>query len=561
MHNLGAPVKLFAAAVDGSVRQYDKVQLWGGNSDDMPVNGNLSVESDRELIWELQEKLELCFGLHSITTAAEHAPAAGGVFVSGKLVSDEHVKHFCREFASDERLRAVTVLDLSQNQLTDAIIPTLIEFLDATMPNLCRLDLSYNLLTDSACLQLMQWLGQPHGEQRPRPRVKQMLLLDNLLTVASVYGIAALVSTPGALQLTNPPVQLQLGSVSGATPASRAHVKEECAANPEAGLYVQISRHEPQVARKLRSQQRTPKTPLLAASAPSSSPPKMAPGRRRVSLWRSRKKASTSMREESGSSVGVQQRQPQLLQQQQRQQPPQREDSVGSGDEVSAAASPLSLSQGLADVELSHSGQLVDGDCNVQTGGQDTAPQPRMLPQPGTARNSACHSPRNPHGSREGPGMRVSTQRHTCAASCGGTEGGPRTSFRSERRSSWDIAKEALASGNLLATNSKLVEASDNSLSKEEWRKKRRDSLTSGDEMWGRHGSEPKSKPERLVSRNSNSTSSADSSEGDVKSKLAMLPKPGESFDGARGSSSRQGAPRRECDAASARPTAAAGAA
>ena len=64
MHNVGAPVKLFAAAVDGSVRQYDKVQLWGGNHDDMPVNGNLSVESDRELIWELQEKLELCFGLH-----------------------------------------------------------------------------------------------------------------------------------------------------------------------------------------------------------------------------------------------------------------------------------------------------------------------------------------------------------------------------------------------------------------------------------------------------------------------------------------------------------------
>ena len=84
MHNAGAPVKLFAAAVDGSVRQYDKVQLWGGNHDDMPVNGNLSVESDRELIRELQEKLELCFGLHSITTAAEKATAAGGVGAWGK---------------------------------------------------------------------------------------------------------------------------------------------------------------------------------------------------------------------------------------------------------------------------------------------------------------------------------------------------------------------------------------------------------------------------------------------------------------------------------------------
>ena len=158
MHNVGAPVKLFAAAVDGSVRQYDKVQLWGGNHDDMPVNGNLSVESDRELIRELQEKLELCFGLHSITTAAEKAPAAGGMFASGKLVSDEHVVHFCKEYAGAESLREVPVLDLSQNQLTDAIIPTLIEFLDATMPNLRRLDLSYNLLSDRACLLLLQWI-------------------------------------------------------------------------------------------------------------------------------------------------------------------------------------------------------------------------------------------------------------------------------------------------------------------------------------------------------------------------------------------------------------------
>ena len=44
-------MQLFAAAVDGSIRLYDTVQLWGGDHGDMPVRGNLSVESDRALIW------------------------------------------------------------------------------------------------------------------------------------------------------------------------------------------------------------------------------------------------------------------------------------------------------------------------------------------------------------------------------------------------------------------------------------------------------------------------------------------------------------------------------
>ena len=554
MHNVGAPVKLFAAAVDGSVRQYDKVQLWGGNSDDMPVNGNLSVESDRALIRELQEKLELCFGLHSITSAAEQATAAGGVFASGKLVSDEHVDHFCKEYAGAESLHAVPVLDLSQNQLTDAIIPTLIEFLDATMPKLRRLDLSYNLLTDRACHQLLQWLGKPRGGQQLAPPVKQVLLRDNLLTVASLFGISALVGTPGKLQLTNPPLQLQLGSVSGSTPASRAYVKEECAASPEAGLQVQVSAHDRHVSRKLRLQQRTPKTTCLAASVPSLPPAKRAPGRRRVSLWRSCKQSrssGTTGGESSGSSESVQQ-QPQQLRQ---------EASAGSAHEVSAAASSTSLSQ-------SHTGEeFFQASSNVTTGGQDASLQSRRLPSPGAARDIACQNTRRLHGSKEVPEKGVSTHRHTCVASRGTTERQPRSSLKGERRSSWDIAKEALVSGNLLSMDSKLMEASDRGLSMEEWRKKRRDSLTSGDEVWGRHGAEPKSRPERVVSRRSHSrersTSAADTSEGEATSKLPVLPNSGESVGEARVSLSSQGSPsaRRECDDSSARPTAAAGAA
>ena len=73
----------------------------------------------------------------------------------------------------------------------------------------------------------------------------------------------------------------------------------------------------------------------------------------------------------------------------------------------------------------------------------------------------------------------------------------PRPSI-SQRRSSWDIAKGALASGSLLAEGAKLTEMTDRSLTKEELRRKRRESLTSGDEVWGKHGAEPKSKPERL---------------------------------------------------------------
>ena len=182
----------------------------------------------------------------------------------------------------------------------------------------------------------------------------------------------------------------------------------------------------------------------------------------------------------------------------------------------------------------------------------------------------------------------MATQRHTCAASLGSTEGEPRSSIRgerrsvkNERRSSWDIAKEALASGSLVSKDLKLMETPDRSLTKEERRKKRRDSLTSGDEMWGRHGSEPKSRPERDTSRRPHSsdcrTACADSpcsldaskerpGREVSKQRTAALASRG-AAEGVRGSLSPRRAPRRDEEAStstgcsSATPAVAAGAA
>ena len=68
-----------------------------------------------------------------------------------------------------------------------------------------------------------------------------------------------------------------------------------------------------------------------------------------------------------------------------------------------------------------------------------------------------------------------------------------------ERRSSWDVAKEALASGKL---TEELMQPS--TLTKEQRRKKRKDSLTWGDDVWGKHGPEPKSRPETSRSNSAN---------------------------------------------------------
>ena len=80
-----------------------------------------------------------------------------------------------------------------------------------------------------------------------------------------------------------------------------------------------------------------------------------------------------------------------------------------------------------------------------------------------------------------------------------------RLSMGDERRSSWDFAKQAFASGQLLSGSAKLTEDSmlSSTLTEDQRRKNRRDSLTWGDDAWGKHGPEPKSKPERESSRGS----------------------------------------------------------
>ena len=75
-------VHLFAASTTGATRHFPKVEFAGGLRRDLPADGDLSVESDRELIHALQQTMIDAFAPAAVERACLGSPTEGELRVA-----------------------------------------------------------------------------------------------------------------------------------------------------------------------------------------------------------------------------------------------------------------------------------------------------------------------------------------------------------------------------------------------------------------------------------------------------------------------------------------------
>jgi hypothetical protein len=145
-------IKLFACGRKGKLKQFHQVNLEGGAHKDMPSQGELTVEDDRAIITELEDKMIKEFGHQTVRNALLSSAwgASGDISLSGKLLRDEHMETLVHE--AGER---VTRLQLRNNQIGDAGLARLAK---ADLPNCAYVSLSSNQIGNEGAAAVMEAL-------------------------------------------------------------------------------------------------------------------------------------------------------------------------------------------------------------------------------------------------------------------------------------------------------------------------------------------------------------------------------------------------------------------
>jgi len=213
-------VELYAAARDGALKRFSKVEF--NETNDLPEQGALSVEKDREAVKKLQDDMISAFGHCVIRQKCESLPKevklGAIVHLGAKMLRDEHMPTLC-DFIAGGLLTNLEVLKLNQNSIRNAGMASLSEALSkGTLASLKKLDLTANKIGDAGMRSLSQALAT--GAILPE--------LEALLLSVNKIGNAGMVSLSEAIGKGHLPSLMQLtatGNTGNAVP-----LKEVCSA-------------------------------------------------------------------------------------------------------------------------------------------------------------------------------------------------------------------------------------------------------------------------------------------------------------------------------------------
>jgi len=123
MQNKG-DVQLYAASLDGTLRQYKKVVVRGEDGV-LPSQGDFVVENDRSLVEGLEERMVSAYGSTVLVNACKAKSKSASLHKNARMIRALHIP------ALGEALTQyrVTALDLSQNQLGDDVAVALADVL------------------------------------------------------------------------------------------------------------------------------------------------------------------------------------------------------------------------------------------------------------------------------------------------------------------------------------------------------------------------------------------------------------------------------------------------
>ena len=147
-------VELYAASTDGELRRFKEVVFEGGAANDMPEQGDFSVEADRAVVKGLQDSMIRAFVPAVIRQKCEGKPKE--VVLSSKMLLAEHVPVLVRQIEGGA-LAECTYLRLGANSIGDEGAKALAAVLPS-MSELERLDLDRNSIGDEgkAALKAME---------------------------------------------------------------------------------------------------------------------------------------------------------------------------------------------------------------------------------------------------------------------------------------------------------------------------------------------------------------------------------------------------------------------
>ena len=137
---VGRDVRLYAAATDGMLRQFQDLKFHGDLFKDMPTDGEVTVEEDRHEIRRLEDTMIDTYGHAVVRTACAESPSK--ISLGAKLLRDAHIKTLVK-VAQDGDLATLESIALSNNQLSDQGLDTLMSALPE-LPDLMSLELKGN---------------------------------------------------------------------------------------------------------------------------------------------------------------------------------------------------------------------------------------------------------------------------------------------------------------------------------------------------------------------------------------------------------------------------------
>ena len=137
---VGRDVRLYAAATDGVLRQFQDLKFHGDLFKDMPTDGEVTVEEDRHEIRRLEDTMIDAYGHAVVRTACAESPSK--ISLGAKLLRDAHIKTLVK-VAQDGDLATLESIALSNNQLSDQGLDTLMSALPE-LPDLMSLELKGN---------------------------------------------------------------------------------------------------------------------------------------------------------------------------------------------------------------------------------------------------------------------------------------------------------------------------------------------------------------------------------------------------------------------------------
>jgi len=151
----GREAQLYGIKRDGLLKQYPKVNVRGGNSNDMPSQGALSNPNDKALVQDLEDTMIEAYGKVIVEIKCKAGAARGRgppgrtvnlgkVSLYAKMIRDCHVEALCEAVDKYE----VMELNLDRNQLGDAGAEAIAAML-RTNRSLTFLDLSRNKIGDA----------------------------------------------------------------------------------------------------------------------------------------------------------------------------------------------------------------------------------------------------------------------------------------------------------------------------------------------------------------------------------------------------------------------------